>query len=149
MVKSRDKSIIIHLYSQMLMPDDRIGRTNYLPPNFEWQWETWIREIADELEFRGAWTLRPENLRQVLETFAAKTSSANKPFYFQGNMKELGFQDPFQYRVTRGELEMVQNKPAFSGFVLYETANFTRINENAELEGSTGLEKILTNDHGL
>lgn len=145
LVKSHGKTIAIHLYSQMLMPDDRLGRTNYLPPNFEWQWKTWVREIADELEFRGAWTFRPENLRQVLETFAAETSAANKPFYFQGNMKELGFQDPFQYRFTREELEMVQNKPEYNGFVLYETANFTRIKENAHLEGSPDLEILLKN----
>jgi hypothetical protein len=127
----------------MLMPDDRIGRTNYLPPNFEWQWQTWIREIADELEFRGAWTLRPENLRQVLETFAAETGATNKPFYFQGNMKELSFNDPHQYQFTQKELEMVHNNREYNGFVLYETANFTRVKENDDIEGSPALEKIL------
>jgi hypothetical protein len=143
LIKSRGKTMVIHLYSQMLMPDDRFIRTNYIPPNFEWQWETWIREIADELEFRGAWTLRPENLRQVLETFGAVTKEANKPFYFQGNMKELGFDGPFQYQFTRNEIGMVQNNPEYDGFVLYETANFTRMKENAELEGSPSLEKLL------
>lgn len=143
LVKSRGKKLTIHLYSQMLMQDDRIGRTNYLPPNFEWQWETWVKEIADELEFRGAWTLRPENIRQVLETFSLVTKAANKPFYFQGNMKELGFNGPFQYQFTREELEMVQNNHEYNGFVLYETANFTRIKENADLEGSPFLEELL------
>lgn len=147
LVKSYNKSLIIHLYSQMLMPDDRIGRTNYLPPNFEWQWETWVKEIADELEFRGAWTFRPENLRQVLETYSAITQKANKPFYFQGNMKELSsaFDGSSRYRFTQEELEMVQNQPEYHGFVLYETANFTRINENADLDGNTDLEKLLKN----
>ncbi|HAZ02169.1 MAG: hypothetical protein A2W90_23795 [Bacteroidetes bacterium GWF2_42_66] len=145
LVKSWNKTFVIHLYSQMLMPDDRSGRTNYIPPNFEWQWKTWIREIADELEFRGAWMLRPENLRQVLETFAVETSDANKPFYFQGNMKELGLNGPYEYKFTRNELEMVQNNPAYSGFVLYETANFTRVKENADLEESPDLEKLLKN----
>jgi hypothetical protein len=143
LVKSRSKTLVIHLYSQMLMPDDRIGRMNYLPPNFEWQWKTWVREIADELEFRGAWTLRPWNLRQVLETFAEVTSAANKPFCFQGNMKELGFNGPFQYQFTRNELEMVQNNKEYNGFVLYETANFTRINKDGTLEGSPLLDKVL------
>lgn len=147
LVKSYNKSIIIHLYSQMLMPDDRIGRTNYLPPNFEWQWETWVKEIADELEFRGAWTFRPENLRQVLETYSAVTQKANKPFYFQGNMKELSsaFDGPSRYRFTQAELEMIHNQPEYYGFVLYETANFTRINENADLEGNADLEELLKN----
>lgn len=143
LVKSRDKTLVIHLYSQMLKPDDRTGRMNYLPPNFEWQWETWVREIADELEFRGAWTLRPENLLQVLETFAAAASAAKKPFYFQGNMKELGFNGPFQYQFTRGELEMVKNNPEYNGFVLYETANFTRVKKDGAIEGSPVLENLL------
>jgi hypothetical protein len=143
LVKSHGKSLTIHLYSQMLMPDDRSGRSNYIPPNFDWQWETWVRDIADELEFRGAWTLRPENLRQVLETFAAITSDANKPFYFQGNMKELGFKGPFQYRFTKNELDMVHGNSQYNGHVLYETANFTRIKENGELEGSPELKKLL------
>lgn len=142
LVKRYGKTLVIHLFSQMLMPDDR-RRTNYIPPNFEWQWETWVREIADELEFRGAYTFRPENLRQVLETFGAATKAANKPFYFQGNMKELGFNGPFQYQITQNELDMVKNNPTFDGHVLYETANFTRIKENGELKGSPKLEKLL------
>jgi len=145
MVKSRGKSLVIHLYSQMLMPDDRIGRTNYIPPNFEWQWETWIHEIADELEFRGAWTLRPWNIRQVLETFSKVTSSANKPFYFQGNMKELDFNNPYKYKFTREEIDMVHNNPAYDGFILYETANFTRMNKDGTIQGSPELEKLLNN----
>lgn len=145
LIKSHGKPMVIHLFSQMLMPDDRIGRTNYIPPNFEWQWETWVRELADELEFRGAWTFRPENLRQVLETFSSVTKAANKPFYFQGNMKELGFRGPFQYQFTRDELAMVQNNPEYNGFVLYETANFTRMNKDAVIEGSPELEKRLKN----
>ena len=106
-----------------------------------------MKEIADELEFRGAWTFRPENLRQVLETYSAVTQKANKPFYFQGNMKELSsaFNGPSRYRFTREELEMVHNQPEYRGFVLYETANFTRINKNADLEGNADLEELLKN----
>jgi len=140
LIKKRGKSLTIHLYSQMLMPDDRSNHLNYIPQNFEWQWETWVREIADDLEFRGAWTLREWNLQQVLETFMAVTSKAGKPFYFQGNMKELGFRDPNKYPFTRRELEMVKNNPGWNGFVLYETANFTRIYHNGRLEGSPDLE---------
>ena len=143
LIKSRGKSITIHLYSQMLMPDDRGSNLNYIPPNFEWQWETWVKEIADDLEFRGAWTFNPWNLKQVLETFSSVTKAANKPFYFQGNMKELGFQDPNKYPFTREELNMVKNDPAWHGFVLYETANFSKIYKDGRLEGSRDLEEIL------
>lgn len=141
LIKSRGKSISIQLYSQMLMPDDRIGRTNYIPPNFEWQWETWVKEIADELEFRGAWTLRPENLRQVVETFVHVVREAGKPFYFQGNMKEISFGGPFHF--TEAELESISKNPSINGFVLYETANFIRLNKTGRMEGSPGLGNLL------
>lgn len=141
LVKSRGKSLTIHLYAQMLMPDDRFARLSYIPPNIEWQWETWVREIADDLEFRGAWTLRPWNLRQVLDTFSMVTSAAKKPFYFQGNMKELGYEGPHTF--TQGELDMVRNTPGMDGFVLYETANFTRLNEKGQINGSIDLASLL------
>jgi hypothetical protein len=145
LVKNYKKTFIIHLYSQMLMPDDRTGRSNYMPPNFEWQWETWVDEIADALEFRGAWTLRPQNLRQVLETFSAVTTKANKPFYFQGNMKELNsaFDDQSRYQFTKAELEMINNNPEYAGFVLYETASFLKINRNGDIEKNNDLGELL------
>ncbi len=143
LIKSRGKSITIHLYSQMLMPDDRNDRLSYIPPNFEWQWETWIREIADDLEFRGAWTLRPGNLSQVLDIFSSVTRAANKPFYFQGNMKELGFNGPHHF--TRAEIDMIHNYPGIDGFVLYETANFTRMKEKGGIEGSPDVRDLLKN----
>lgn len=144
LVKNRGKIISIQLYSQMLMPDDRVGRSNYIPPNFEWQWETWVREIADELEFRGAWTLRPENLRQVVETFSNVIRETGKPFYFQGNMKEISFDGPFYF--TAAEMKQTTNDPSIQGFVLYETNKFTRLNKAGHLEGSPELEKLLRND---
>jgi hypothetical protein len=143
LVKSYGKNLTIHLYSQMLMPDDRGTHLNYIPPNFEWQWETWIRDIADDLEFRGAWTLRPWNLRQVLETFGAVTKEAGKPFYFQGNMKENGYGNPSGYRFTGQELELVKSNPLFDGFVLYETANFTRMDKYGRLEENPELEEFV------
>jgi len=136
LVKSYGKSITIHLYSQMLMPDDRGEQLSYIPLNFDWQWQTWVQEIADDLEFRGAWTLRPWNLRKVLETFSSVTQASGKPFYFQCNMKELGFAGP--HRFTAAEIEMVKRNPALDGLVLYETANFTQM----EKEGILGSEDL-------
>jgi hypothetical protein len=144
LIKSYGKSITIQLYAQMLLPDDRETALNWMPPNFEWQWETWVKKIADELEFRGAWTLRPWNLRQVIDTFGAVTMAANKPFYFEGKMQEIrdaGFDGPFHY--TRGEVEMVHHHRGISGFSLYETNHFTKMNDAGNIEGSTGLARML------
>ena len=67
----------------MIMPDDT-NELDWIPANFEWQWKTWINEIADDLEFRGAWTQRPWNLRQVIDIFGSVTKAANKPLFFSG-----------------------------------------------------------------
>ncbi|OVE80306.1 hypothetical protein BVY01_00495, partial [bacterium I07] len=65
LIKSKGKSITIHLHATMLSPDDRRWRSSHqLPGNFEWQWRTWVREIADDLEFRGGNMLRQWNLEQ-------------------------------------------------------------------------------------
>jgi hypothetical protein len=144
LIKSYGKSITIQLYAQMLMPDDRETALNWMPPNFEWQWEKWVMEIADDLEFRGAWTLRPWNLRQVVDAFSAVTMAANKPFYFEGKMQEIrdaGFDGPFHY--TKGELGMVRDHPGLNGFSLYETNHFTKVNDAGNIEGSRGLAKML------
>ena len=140
LVTSYGKSLTVHVYAQMLMPDDRSAQLCYIPPNFDWQWETWIREIADDLEFRGAWTLRPWNLRQALETFYSVTRACEKPFYFQGNMKELGFNGPHHF--TAAEIEMVNKNPDINGLVLYETANFTKLNQDG-ITGSADLAALL------
>lgn len=146
LVKSRGKSLTIHLNAQMLLPDDRPTRLNYIPPNFEWRWETWVNEIADDLELRGVWSLRPWNLRQVLETFSAATRAAGKPFYYQGNMKELHFDGTHEF--TSREIDMIKQYPAVDGFVLYETANFTRMNEAGEIVGSPGVAEVLEEHFG-
>jgi len=148
LIKSYGKSITIQLYAQMLLPDDRESALNWIPPNFEWQWEKWVKEIADDLEFRGAWTLRPWNLRQVIDAFSTVTMAAKKPLYFEGKMQELrdaGFNGPFYY--TRDEIEMVKNHRGLHGFSLYETNHYTRMNENGSIEGSTGLADLFTKNY--
>jgi hypothetical protein len=140
LIKSYGKSITVHLHPQMLVADDR-GRLGTLPPNFEWQWEKWVKEIGDDFELRGTFTLRPWNLEIVADTFGSATRAANKPFYFQGSGKELSFRGPNQR--TREELEFLRNYKGFDGFVLYETAAYTKMNEKAILEGSTDIEAVI------
>lgn len=141
LIKSRGKSMTVHIFAQMLAPDDRPGRLSYLPPNFEWQWETWVREIADDLEFRGVFTLQPWHVKQVMETIIDVNSKANKPLYFQGKFHEMTFDGP-NYR-TQEELELISNYPEVDGFCLYETHQFTRMNNNGVLELSPDIKKIM------
>lgn len=141
LIKRRGKSLTLHLYTQMLAPDDRPTQLSYLPPNIEWQWETWVAEIADDLELRGVWTLRPWNLRQVLDTFSAVTRAAGKPLYFDGNQKELRFDGPYEF--TGREIDMIKSRPGVDGFVLYETASFTKVAEDGAFSGSSALADLI------
>lgn len=140
LIKNRGKSLTIHLNAQMLAPDDRGNILRY-PPNFEWQWEKWVREIADDLDFRGYWFLRPWNLPPVLDKFISVAKAENKPLYFQGRFRELTFDGP-NHRL-RWELELIRNYPELAGFNIYETLEFTRINQNGEFEGSPDVANLI------
>ncbi len=141
MIKKRGKAITIHLYPDMLPLNDRTDKLNSLPPNFEWQWETWVKELADDLEFRGVFRLRPYHLQQALDEFSAVTKMAGKPFYFQSDFHGLEYDGP--YYSTEEEIEMVKKDKRLDGYVLFETANFTKINEKGRVEGSPEMVKLL------
>ncbi len=141
LLTSRGKRMTVHLHSGMLAPDDR-GRIPPLPPNFEWQWETWVKEIADELEFRGCWTLRPWNLRKVLDTYIAAVAAAGKPLHFQSDFHTMtNFEGRRQCK--REEIDFVKNHPGLDGFVLYETANYTTIGEDGRVELRPHVEELI------
>ncbi len=130
LIKSRDKGLTLHLHGDMFWPDERGGRrVPSIPPNIEWQWETWINEIADDIEFRGAFKLRPWNVEKVLDIITHVTKAANKPFYYQSDFHSYP-SDKGRELVKLEEIELVKNHPGIDGFVLYETANFTYKNEN-------------------
>ena len=145
LIKYRGKSMAHHLLAAMLMPDDRPGRLGPFFHNIDWQWEIWIKEIADELEFRGGYTLHRWNLKKAIDIFSAKTREAGKPLYLQGDFHGITFEGPYQS--TGEELKLVQNHAGLDGYVLYETANFTRVNENGQVEGSHKMLDVLNLVH--
>ena len=140
LVKSRGKSLTVHLETELIIPDDR-GKPSSLPFNFEWQWETWAKEIADELEIRGTYGFRPWNFTKALDVFGSAAKAANKPLFLQGDFHGMSFDGPFD--CTEEEIKTVNSRDDLEGYVFYETANITQINENDELEGSLGIVSIL------
>jgi hypothetical protein len=132
LVKSQGKTMMVHLNAEMLMPDNR-GRQSPLPPNFEWQWENWVNEIADELEFRGGYMLQPWNLNKALDLFSAATRAANKPLYYQSDFHSMTNSEGRMLR-KKQEVELVKNHQGFDGLVLYTTNNYTIMNENGGIE---------------
>ena len=141
LVKSRGKSLTIHLETELIIPDNRPGKINSYPFNFEWQWETWVKEIADELEIRGIYQLRPWNFEKAVDIFSAVTRTANKPLYLQGDFHGMSFDGPFFS--TEAEIDFVKKHPGIDGYVFYETANITRISDADEVEGNQEIVNLL------
>jgi len=140
LVRSRGKSLTIHLETELIIPDDR-GKLSSLPWNFEWQWETWVTEIADELEIRGTYGFRPWNYTKALDRFGSAAKAANKPLFLQGDFHGMSFDGPFD--CTEEEIKTVNSRDDLHGYVFYETANITRINDAGKLEGCQEVKNIL------
>ena len=132
LVKSCGKTMMVHLNAEMLMPDNR-GRQSPLPPNFEWQWETWVSEIADEVEFRGGYMLQPWNLNKALDIFSAATRAANKPLYYQSDFHSMTNSEGRMVQ-KKQETEMVKSHQGLDGLVLYTTNNYTQTDSNGSVE---------------
>lgn len=106
-----------------------------------------MKEIADELEFRGIFKLRPWHLQQALGMFSLVTREAGKPFYLQGDFHGMTFDGPFAR--TEAEINLVKDHDGLDGYVFYETANVTAINEKGELEGSREIADLLKKNYIL
>ncbi len=85
--------------------------------------------------------MRPENLDTVLNILGTEVKKAGKHFYLQGDFHGRAFDRPFAS--TKAELELVKNLDVLDGYILYETANFTKINSNGNVEGSPELLRVL------
>jgi hypothetical protein len=141
LIKSRGKSFTIHLETELIIPDDR-GKLSSLPYQFEWQWEIWAKEIADELEIRGTYGFRPWNLSKALDVFGTAVKAAGKPLLLQGDFHGMGFDGPFDS--VEEEIKIVNDRDDLDGYVFYETANITRINDAGKLEGNDRLVPMLS-----
>lgn len=140
LVKSHQKSLTVHLETELIIPDDR-GKVSSLPWNFEWQWPVWVNEIADELEIRGSYGFRPWNFTKAIDIYGTAANAARKPIVLQGDFHGMSFDGPFDSVVE--ELKIVNNNEFLDGYVFYETANITRVNDEGELEGSPEAAELL------
>lgn len=141
LVKNRGKAFTIHLETELLMPDDRPGKLSSYPFNFEWQWEKWVREIGDEFEIRGIYRLRPWHMAKAIDVFSAAAGAAGKPICLQGDFHGMAFDGPFAG--TEAEIDLVKQHENLNGYIFYETANITRLNDNGQLETSPEATKLL------
>ncbi len=134
------KEMGVHVYTTMIGTEDRPGvwyHDSLVPRNIEWPWETWIREIADYVEFRGAFTMRPENLRRAVDLIGLTAREAGIPFIYQSSRANgvVTFDGPHNH--LGWEIDtVVRPHPDIGVYNLYETACFTRFDADGRFEGS-------------
>ncbi len=143
------KELGVHVNANMFQSEDRRPGMWWpgkpLPMNIEWQWETWVRDIADYVEFRGAFVLRPENLTRIVDRIGLAAREACIPFIYQSCRSKniVTFEGPHEHLAW--EIERVCRHPDVTAYNLYETAYFTRVNEDGRFEGSPRMAAMIRN----
>ncbi len=137
------KEMGVHIYTTMIGWEQRphaLHGDALVPWNMEWQWETWIREIADYVEFRGAFTLKPEHLRRIVDRIGLACREAGKRFMYQSSRAGgvVSFDGPHDHLAWEIDA-VVKSHPDIDLYNFYETACFTRFDPNGRLECSPGM----------
>lgn len=120
-----------------------------VPLNFHWEWETWIREIVDYVEFRGAGVFRDrraardESLRYIIDQVGLVAREAGKPLMLQSTrMTQTGHFDGPTHLLEH-QMQWVKKHPDITIYNLYETVAFTRLEEDDQLVGSPAIAKAV------
>ena len=87
-LKRHGKSMCVHINSDMLVQDARRLGQGPLPPNVEWQWQRWIREIADSVLIRGLFRLRQPEHDFLVDRVSRVAREAGKKVIYQSTIKE-------------------------------------------------------------
>lgn len=134
----------VHVHSLVFQPDNRHGGPwGSLPMNFDWQWETWVREIADYVEYRGANMVLPPNNQWIVERIGLAAREAGVPFFYQCTRGDGAIRFDGPYARLKAEMDWLREHPDVAGYNLYETANFMRMDQGDELKGSTDLAELV------
>lgn len=140
---SRGKEMGVHVHGLMLHHDDRAANNSMVPDTFEWQWETWLKEIADFVEYRGAFFFRPENHHDVADRIGFVAREAGIPLVYQSfRGKPMHFDGP--YHALEWEMDWVRQHPDVAAYNLYEMANMSRIDDQGDFEGSADIAKLVS-----
>ena len=100
-----------------------------------------MKEIGDEFEIRGIFQLRPWNLEKAIDVFGAAIRTSGKSVCLQGDFHGMAFDGPFAS--MEAEMELVKTNEKLDGYIFYETANITRLNDAGQLEASAEATKFL------
>lgn len=112
----------------------------------DWQWREWVAEVVDYAEFRGMMGFRDTTGFLMAERVAQACREAGKPFVLQGNRRVVGYNPPLDD--WEREIQTAAQHPDVTAYQLYETANFTRLNEHGEVECSPHVRRMVADALG-
>lgn len=144
LIHQRGKELGVHVHGDGIPMDDRQGRLwASILQNIDWQWERWVRQLADYVEFRGVDMMRQENLSPLLARIARVTSEAGKPLFVQSTRGRSFL--PMEGPATALEREMawVSQLAGVTGYNLYELATFSRHRPGVGFQGSVDLARSI------
>lgn len=148
LLHAHGRQIGVHLLSNFLRPRDE-GTAAPLQENMEYQWETWVADIADFAVFRGAFGYRQDSVRQILDRFGLACRRAGIPLVYQSNRRiyvnrpdDLHL-DPDRLKWLEREMARALAHPDVAAYQLYETANFTTLDPGRNVfRGSPDIEAV-------
>ncbi len=147
LLHAHGKRIGVHLLTNFLIPRDE-GLATPSREIIDAEWETWVAEIADFATLRGAMGLREESLRYAIDRFAGACRAADIPLTYQCNRRYFaGLRDTLDLPGDRlkglaCEMGLALAHPGVTGYQLYETAYFTRLDEHGAFRGNEQLRPL-------
>jgi hypothetical protein len=138
LLKAHGLSIGIHINAEYIYPDDRPA-PNYerIPPNIEWEWGKWIKEIADAVYLKTMHF----NTEAHADHFIDKITECAKPAIYISTNKDVRFSG--NHSRIEYEINKVFEHPRIDGYNLYESGEYTRMNESGQVEGSKEIAQIV------
>ena len=112
-----------------------------MPPNFAWQCETWIREIADVVYLKGLHTVTQPHADHFIDTYTRLARQCGKQTVYVSTNSELSFSG--NYAKVESEMNTVLRHDRIDGYNLYETASYMRLAESGTVELSPELERLV------
>jgi hypothetical protein len=141
------REIGVHLCGLILRAADKLMATTK-PGNFAWNWEHWVRDLADYTEFHKTNFFKFHHAKEIIDHFGYVVSKAGKPFIYQSAQSaSVTHYDP-PHRFLAFEMQWVKNHPHITCYNLYETASVFKMNPNGEYAGSPHILDLVKQNWG-
>lgn len=142
-VRRSGLQVTVHIHAGFAYPGD-MGNQQFwakMPPNLEWQWETWIREIADVVYLKGLHTVTQAHAEHFIDAYTRLAKKHGKQVVYVSTNSELRFSG--DHSKVESEMKSVLGHDRIDGYNLYETVSYMKLNEAGNVEISPELARLV------